>query len=74
VEHAAAQCAGSAWLARVAGFPSDEVAQLATICERWDGVGQPAGLQGEAVPVAVRLYRPASQAAAALYTSERRLL
>ena len=57
VEHAAAQCEGSAWLARAAGFPPEDVALLAFICERWDGRGQPDGLTGDAVPVAVRLFR-----------------
>lgn len=62
IEHAAAQCEGSAWIARVAGFPADEVAQLTTICERWDGLGQPDGLRGDTVPVPVRMYRLADVA------------
>lgn len=62
VEHAAAQCEGSAWLARAAGFPPDDTALLAFICERWDGRGQPDGLRGDEVPVAVRLYRLADVA------------
>lgn len=62
VEHAAAQCEGSAWLARAAGFPEDEVALLADICERWDGKGQPQGLRGPAQALPARLYRLADVA------------
>lgn len=62
VEHAAAQCEGSAWLARAAGFPEDEVALLAQICERWDGKGQPDGLAGAAQALPARVYRLADVA------------
>ena len=62
VDHAAAQCEGAAWIARIAGAPDDVIPLMGQICERWDGRGQPGGLRGDEVDVAVRLYRLADVA------------
>ncbi len=61
-EHAAAQCDAAIRLAEIAGFPAEYTTPLGQICERWDGLGQPLGLRGEAVCLAVRLYRMADAA------------
>jgi HD-GYP domain-containing protein (c-di-GMP phosphodiesterase class II) len=61
-DHAAAQCEAATRIAEIGAFEPDLVAPLSQICERWDGGGQPLGLRGEAVDVAVRLYRLADVA------------
>jgi HD-GYP domain-containing protein (c-di-GMP phosphodiesterase class II) len=61
-EHAAAQCEAATRIAEIAAFEPELVQPLSQICERWDGRGQPDGLRGEAVDVAVRLYRLADVA------------
>jgi putative nucleotidyltransferase with HDIG domain len=61
-EHAAAQCEGAGWIGRIAGAPGEVVVLMDHICERWDGRGQPRGLRGDEVDVAVRLYRLADVA------------
>lgn len=71
VDHAAAQCEASAKLATIAGFPADWVLPLSQICERWDGLGQPHGLAGEAITTACRLLRLADGAEVAWHRGGR---
>ncbi len=51
----AAHCEVAAMLAARAGLDGPVVEALAHAYERWDGKGFPAGLEGEAVPLAVRV-------------------
>jgi len=54
--HANAQCNAALALGRVAGMPEELLSRLAAICERWDGLGEPAHLEGEAIPTAMRVH------------------
>jgi HD-GYP domain-containing protein (c-di-GMP phosphodiesterase class II) len=51
----ATHCEVGAMLGRRIGLPEPVVGALAHAYERWDGKGHPAGLAGEAVPLAVRV-------------------
>jgi len=51
----ATHCEVAAMLAGRAGLDQSVVDALAHAYERWDGKGYPAGLRGEAIPLAVRL-------------------
>lgn len=48
-------CEVASLLARRAGLGDDVVQALAHAYERWDGKGAPAGLAGDAIPLAVRV-------------------
>jgi HD-GYP domain-containing protein (c-di-GMP phosphodiesterase class II) len=48
-------CEVASMLARRAGLSESVVDALAHAYERWDGKGSPAGLEGEAIPLAVRV-------------------
>lgn len=54
--HAQAQCETSAILARQIGASARIVDALSQICERWDGKGEPARIEGEAIAIAIRVY------------------
>ncbi|MCC6624934.1 MAG: HD domain-containing protein [Deltaproteobacteria bacterium] len=56
-DHASAQCGAALALGRIGGMPEELVQRLATICERWDGLGEPHHLAGEAIPLAMRVHQ-----------------
>ncbi len=58
-QHATAQCNAATQLGRLIGIPEALLGQLAALLERWDGLGAPLGLKGEATPVAVRVHNVA---------------
>ena len=59
-------------LARRSGLEQPVVDALAHAYERWDGKGFPAGLEGDAVPLAVRIASVARDADLAIGLGERR--
>lgn len=60
--HAHAQCNAAVLLGRQIGFEPAVLAPLDAITERWDGLGAPRGLAGEALPLASRLHHLADVA------------
>ncbi|MBV8762469.1 MAG: HD domain-containing protein [Deltaproteobacteria bacterium] len=55
-QHAAAQCDASIRFAEMTAMGQPVARALSSICERWDGKGHPAHLEGEAIPIASRLH------------------
>lgn len=55
-QHANAQCNGAMALSRIAGMDERLVSRLESILERWDGLGAPRRLEGEAIPIATRIH------------------
>ncbi len=60
--HARAQCETSAILAKMVGASPALLAAISSICERWDGLGAPRALRGEALESCVRLHHLADGA------------
>lgn len=54
-EGLAAHCEVASMLAARLGLGDEVLASLETSYERWDGKGYPAGLEGEAIPIAPRI-------------------
>lgn len=54
-DHAAAQCEGATYMARLCGMGGGVIAALQFINERYDGRGVPAGTAGDALPWEIRL-------------------
>lgn len=54
-ESLAAHCEVASMLAARLGLGGDVLASLETTYERWDGKGYPAGVEGEAIPIAPRI-------------------
>jgi HD-GYP domain-containing protein (c-di-GMP phosphodiesterase class II)/DNA-binding CsgD family transcriptional regulator len=63
-------CEVAAMLARSAGLERPVVDALAHAYERWDGKGFPAGLEGDAIPLAVRIAVVARDADLAAMTGD----
>ncbi|HWJ82957.1 MAG TPA: HD domain-containing phosphohydrolase [Nocardioides sp.] len=55
-------CEGAQLLGRRCGYAADELADLATVYENWDGTGVPAGVVGEDIPRPVQVVQVASLA------------
>lgn len=60
--HARAQCDTSIALARTLGASERIVAALSFVCERWDGRGEPARAEGEALAISIRIFHVADVA------------
>jgi len=58
-EHSRAECDASIRFAEMAAMGPQVTGALAFISERWDGKGHPAGAEGEALPLAMRLHHVA---------------
>lgn len=54
-ESLAAHCEVASMLAARLGLGGDVITSLGATYERWDGKGYPAGLEGEAIPIAPRI-------------------
>lgn len=55
--HARAQCETSLWAARAVGMSPAVQEALGAICERWDGLGAPNRLAGEALALPMRVHQ-----------------
>jgi HD-GYP domain-containing protein (c-di-GMP phosphodiesterase class II) len=55
MRHARAQCEAAIRLATIVGFGTDVQSSLSQICERYDGLGAPAGLAGSELTLPIRL-------------------
>lgn len=55
--HARTQCETSLWAARAVGMSGGVVAALSAICERWDGLGAPLHLAGDALALPMRVHQ-----------------
>jgi len=59
---AADVCEAGQMLGHRCGYAAEELTDLATVYENWDGTGVPAGVPGEEIPVPVRVVQVASLA------------
>jgi len=55
-DHANTQCNAAIELSRIAGVEPSLLAMLSSVCERWDGRGEPNHLAGEAIPLPTRVH------------------
>jgi HD-GYP domain-containing protein (c-di-GMP phosphodiesterase class II) len=62
LESATDVCEAGQLLGRRCGYQSQDLADLATVYENWDGTGVPAGVSGDAIPMPVRVVQVASLA------------
>ncbi|MFO0555048.1 MAG: LuxR C-terminal-related transcriptional regulator [Polyangiaceae bacterium] len=67
LRHAQAQCETSIALAKLVGMSDSVLSALAAICERWDGRGYPARLEGDAIALPMRLHHVADVAEIAFH-------
>jgi len=56
-KHARTQCETALWAARAVSMSDGVVAALGAICERWDGLGAPGRLAGEALALPMRVHQ-----------------
>src|SRR5581483_4458049 len=51
----AVRCERGGTLARLMGLPEETAASISAVSERWNGLGNPRGLSGTAIPLAARI-------------------
>lgn len=69
--HAKAQCDASLKFAELAAMPARVKHSLGYICERWDGRGFPNHVEGDGIPIAMRLHHVADVVEIALHRAGR---
>ena len=62
-EHLVALCEVAQMLTRRVGLPAPLQGLFAVVSERWDGAGEPAGIEKDEIPLAVRIVQVARDAA-----------
>jgi hypothetical protein len=69
--HSNAQCDASIKFAELTAMPARVKNALGFICERWDGKGSPHHIEGEGIPIAMRLHHIADIVEIALHRAGR---
>jgi HD-GYP domain-containing protein (c-di-GMP phosphodiesterase class II) len=69
--HAHTQCEASIRFAEMVGMRAGITGALSFICERWDGKGAPKKVEGEGIPIAMRLHQAADVIEIALHRDGR---